>query len=47
MKNIEWLHTNLEDDGENLREDFSRFLGKMLSTLSEKREQEELGILNS
>ena len=47
MKNIVCIQTSLEDDGENLREEFNRFLGTMLSVMSEKHEQDELGILNS
>ena len=47
MKNLGCVQTSFEDDGENLREEFNRFLGTMLSAMSEKHEQEELGILNS
>jgi len=39
--------TNLEEDPDAVRMEFTNFLGRLMSTMSEKREQEELSIMNS
>jgi len=41
------VKTSLEDDGELLKNEFKKFLGGLFASISERREQEELGILNS
>ena len=47
MERVRCVHTNLEDDGEALREDFKTYLGDLLAAMSDKRDSEELSILNS
>jgi len=39
--------TSTAADGEDLKKGFKAWLGKMLSSLSERREQEEMNILNN
>ena len=47
MNGITLVQTSTEDEGEILRQEFSNFLSNLLTAMSDKREQEELGILNS
>ena len=47
MSQIPYVHTNLDEDAEAVREEFQNFLGSLLMSMSEKREQEELSIMNS
>ena len=47
MSRIRCIHTNVEQEGETLRTEFRNFLSDLLTAVSEKSEQEELGILNS
>lgn len=47
LSNIKCVHSNIDEDGDNLRDDFNRFLGDLLTAISDKREQEELSIMNS
>ncbi|XP_074642931.1 intraflagellar transport protein 22 homolog [Tubulanus polymorphus] len=39
--------TNLEEDPDAVRIEFTNFLSRLLSAMSEKREQEEINIMNS
>ena len=41
------IKTSLEDDGEQLKKDFKKYLSELFATIAERREQEEMGILNS
>ena len=47
MSQIPYVHTSLEEDSEELRQEFQNFLGSLIMSMSEKREQEELSIMNS
>ena len=47
MKKIPVVHTNLEEQGEALRDEFTNYLGNLLTSMSDKREQEELSIMDS
>lgn len=40
------VHTNIEEDGDAVRNEFSRFLAKISVAMSDKRDQEELSIMN-
>ncbi|KAK3595743.1 hypothetical protein CHS0354_025372 [Potamilus streckersoni] len=44
--NIPCVRTNIEEDGESVREEFNNFLSKLSLELSDKRDQEELSIMN-
>ncbi|XP_052798201.1 intraflagellar transport protein 22 homolog [Mya arenaria] len=46
FSNIPVVHTNIEEDGEAVRNEFSQFLAKLTVAMSDKREQEELSIMN-
>lgn len=46
MSKIHCVHTNVDDDGDALRDEFVNYLGNLLTTMSDKREQEELSIMN-
>ncbi|CAL1289082.1 unnamed protein product [Larinioides sclopetarius] len=43
---IPWLNTSVEENGGALRREFNSFLQRLLSNISERRDQEELSILN-
>ncbi|XP_035231332.1 intraflagellar transport protein 22 homolog isoform X2 [Stegodyphus dumicola] len=43
---ITWIQTNIEENGNALRREFNSFLQRLLSNISERRDQEELSILN-
>ena len=47
MSNITLVNTSIDEEGDILRQEFTAFLSNLLTTMSDKREQEELGILNS
>ncbi len=46
MTDLRCVVCNLEEDGESLRDEFSRYLGDMLGAMSDNREEEELSIMN-
>ncbi|XP_045172377.1 intraflagellar transport protein 22 homolog [Mercenaria mercenaria] len=46
FSNIPVVHTNIEEDSESVRNQFSQFLAKLTVALSDKRDQEELSIMN-
>ncbi|XP_052225556.1 intraflagellar transport protein 22 homolog isoform X2 [Dreissena polymorpha] len=46
FSNIPVVHTNIEEEGESVRNEFSQFLAKLTVAMSDKREQEELSIMN-
>ncbi|XP_057713974.1 intraflagellar transport protein 22 homolog isoform X3 [Corythoichthys intestinalis] len=39
------IHSEMEEEPEDLRRAFCRYLGKVVNTLSESREQEEMSII--
>jgi Rab-like protein 5 len=47
LSNVSQFVTNLEDDPEALRGEFNRFLSYILGVVAEKRDQEELSIMNN
>lgn len=47
MKKISVVHTNIDEHGEALRDDFTNFLSSLLTSQSDKNEEEELSIMNS
>ncbi|XP_077995703.1 intraflagellar transport protein 22 homolog [Glandiceps talaboti] len=46
MSKVMHVHSNLEDDADGVRRDFGNYLSKLFTQLSDKREQEELSIIN-
>ena len=40
-------HTNLEEDPEGIKEVLKQFLGNIVSNLADRRDQEELSIVNN
>ena len=47
MQGMEVVHTNLDDDAEQLREDFQMFVRGLAEAMSKRSEQEEMAIMNS
>ncbi|KAM9844833.1 intraflagellar transport protein 22 homolog [Aulostomus maculatus] len=45
LSRLSLIHSNLEEDPEDLRQAFCRYLGKVVNTLSESREREEMSII--
>ncbi len=43
---IKVIDTNLDEDPDSVKEEFKRFLGSVLSNLTDRRDQEELSIVN-
>ncbi|CAH1801181.1 unnamed protein product [Owenia fusiformis] len=41
------IHSNIEDEPDNLREEFKKFMANLLTLVSAKREQDELNIMNN
>lgn len=39
------IHSNLEEDPEEVRQEFQRYLSSVVKTLSESREHEEMSII--
>jgi len=46
FSNMPVIHTNIEEDGDAVRTEFSQFLAKLSVAMSDKRDQEELSIMN-
>ncbi len=44
---IKIVQTNLDDDPDSIKEEFKHFLGNVLSNLADRRDQEELSIVNN
>ncbi|XP_013379823.1 intraflagellar transport protein 22 homolog [Lingula anatina] len=44
---ISVVNTNLDDDGENVRTEFEKFLSGLLNAMHDSRDKEELSIMNS
>ncbi|XP_056149639.1 intraflagellar transport protein 22 homolog [Lampris incognitus] len=45
LSRLSLIHSNLEEEPEDVRQAFCRYLGNVVNTLSENREQEEMSIL--
>ena len=45
MSRVTCIHTNLDDDGDTCRDEFQNYLSNLLNVMSEKREREELSII--
>lgn len=39
------IHSNLEEEPEDLRQAFTRYLGNVVNTVAERREREEMSII--
>lgn len=46
FSHINWIQTNIEEDGNIVRQEFNTFLERLLSNINERRDQEELSIMN-
>ena len=44
---IKVVHTNLDEDPDEIKESFRQFLGNIVSNLADRRDQEELSIVNN
>lgn len=47
FKKITAIQTNIDDDGETLRNEFMNYLTQLMAAMTDKREQEELSIMNN
>lgn len=47
MGQISCFSSNVDDEGELLREEFNNYLSRLMTAVSDKREQEELSIMNN
>ena len=47
FKKISVIHTNIDDDGDTLRNEFVNYLTQLIAAMTDKREQEELSIMNN
>ncbi|XP_039612528.1 intraflagellar transport protein 22 homolog [Polypterus senegalus] len=45
MNKLNIVHSNLEEDPEKMRQEFRRYLGSVVKSLSESREREEMSII--
>ncbi|KAJ8275825.1 hypothetical protein COCON_G00075770 [Conger conger] len=45
LNKLPLIHSNLEEDPEEARQEFHRYLGSVVRTLSESREREEMSII--
>ncbi|MGH0176336.1 UNVERIFIED_CONTAM: hypothetical protein FKN15_072443 [Acipenser sinensis] len=46
LSKLNLIHSNLEEDPEEVRQEFRRYLGSVVKSLSESREREEMSIIN-
>lgn len=46
FSNLSVVQTNIEEDGESVRDSFNKFLSGLQGVMSTNREQEELSIMN-
>lgn len=46
LRKLQLVNSNLEDDSEDVRQKFKKFLGGILKTMSDNREHEEMSIIN-
>ncbi|XP_041347687.1 intraflagellar transport protein 22 homolog [Gigantopelta aegis] len=47
LSKVPVIHTNIEEDAEAVQKEFSKYLGKLVSAMSDRQEQEELSIMSS
>lgn len=47
LANTTCVHTNLDEDPDAVREEFKNFLAQVISNWTDKRDQEELSIMNN
>ncbi|KAK2173172.1 hypothetical protein NP493_895g00023 [Ridgeia piscesae] len=47
MSKLPCVPTNLEQDSEGIHHEFKHFLGTLITTMNDKRDQEELSIMNN
>eukprot|EP00105_Crassostrea_gigas_P028405 XP_011450045.1 PREDICTED: intraflagellar transport protein 22 homolog [Crassostrea gigas] len=47
FKKIATIHTNIDEDGDSLRNEFMNYLTQLMAAMTDKREQEELSIMNN
>lgn len=45
MSRMPLFHSNLEEEPEDVRQAFCKYLGNVVKTMSESREQEEMSII--
>ncbi|XP_078143897.1 intraflagellar transport protein 22 homolog isoform X2 [Centroberyx gerrardi] len=45
LSRLALIHSNLEEEPEDVRQAFRRYLGNVVNTLSESREREEMSII--
>ncbi|XP_062845176.1 intraflagellar transport protein 22 homolog isoform X2 [Trichomycterus rosablanca] len=45
LNRLPLIHSNLEEDPEEVRQEFRRYLGNVVQSLSESREREEMSII--
>uniref|UniRef100_G3PYR2 Intraflagellar transport 22 homolog (Chlamydomonas) n=1 Tax=Gasterosteus aculeatus TaxID=69293 RepID=G3PYR2_GASAC len=45
LRQLELVHSNLEEKSEDVRKTFSRYLGNIVKAMSESREREEMSII--
>ncbi|XP_076344376.1 intraflagellar transport protein 22 homolog [Tachypleus tridentatus] len=43
---VSWVQSNIEDNAEFVRQEFTTFLQRLLNNISDRRDQEELNIMN-
>lgn len=47
FKKIATIHTNIDEDGDSLRNEFMNYLTQLMAAMTDNREQEELSIMNN
>ena len=47
LSRVTCVHTNLDEEPEAVRDEFHNFLAKVISNWTDKRDQEELSIMNT
>ena len=47
MSKLQCTQTNLEQDSEAIHHEFKHFLGTLITAMNDKRDQEELSIMNN
>ena len=47
LSRVTCVQTNLDEDSEAVRDEFHNFLAKVISNWTDKRDQEELSIMNT
>lgn len=47
LSRVKCIQTNLDEEPETVRDEFHNFLAKVISNWTDKRDQEELSIMNT